>query len=71
VTDAPIDEIVSQTIRHARRLASRGDYDWRTQRAALLKILADLEARAPDEPSLARLRAFIDSRERVWRWKRH
>ncbi len=59
-------EIVDSAIRHARRLSTTKGYDWPTARAALEKILADLETRAPGEPSLVRLRRFIASRNRAW-----
>jgi hypothetical protein len=61
-----IDEIVRRSIRHARRMLSEGAYDWPTTRKALRAILADLETRSPDHPSLKRLRAFIASRDRAW-----
>jgi hypothetical protein len=61
-----IDEIVRRSIRQARRMLTEGDYDWPTTRRALRAILADLEARSPDHPSLPRLRAFIASRDRGW-----
>jgi hypothetical protein len=35
-------------------------------RKALRKILADLESRSPNHPSLPRLRAFIASHDRAW-----
>jgi hypothetical protein len=35
-------------------------------RLALRKILADLESRAPDHPSLPKLRTFIASNDRKW-----
>jgi hypothetical protein len=57
--NAPISKIVDRVIAHARKLATTIDYDWATARAALAVVLADLEAREPSDPSLARLRAFI------------
>ena len=48
----PISDIVRRTIRHARRLAKHGQYDWPTSRVALTKILADLEARSPGTRAL-------------------
>ena len=56
---APISEIVDRVIRHARRMSTTIGYDWGTAREALARVLADLETREPDDPSLARLRAFI------------
>jgi hypothetical protein len=64
--DPLIDEIVRHSIRHARRMVGEGAYDWPTARRALMIILADLEARSPDHPSLRRLRAFIAVRDRAW-----
>ena len=61
-----IDEIVARSIRHARRMLGEGHYDWPTTRKALSTILADLEARSPNHPSLARLRVFIAANDRAW-----
>jgi hypothetical protein len=47
-------------------MLKQGAYDWPTARKALRKILADLEAQSPKDPSLPRLRAFIASRDRAW-----
>jgi hypothetical protein len=58
-----IDEIVGRSIRHARRMLGEDHNDWPTTRRALSTILADLEARYPNHPSLARLRAFIAANE--------
>ncbi|HME85413.1 MAG TPA: hypothetical protein VKG91_12895 [Roseiarcus sp.] len=64
---ASVAEIVRRTIRHARRLSKEGGYDWPTARVALGRILADLEARAPGDPSLERLRQVIERGDRAWR----
>ncbi len=64
--DAFIDEVVRRSIRHARIMLKQGSYNWPVARLALRKILADLEADAPNDPSLARLRAFIASQDRKW-----
>lgn len=64
--DPFIDEVVRRSIRHARRMLRQGAYDWPVARRALRKILADLEANAPDHPSLPQLRAFIASNDRKW-----
>src|SRR5271165_1629226 len=63
----PISDIVRRTIRHARRLAKHGHYDWPTSRVALTKILGDLEARSPGDPSLEKLRQVIERGDRAWR----
>jgi len=60
---ARTSEIVDGAIRHAQALSATDGYDWRTARAALSKILADLEARDPRDPSLERLRQFIAERD--------
>lgn len=52
-------DIVDRSIRHARKLSTAKGYDWTTARAALTRILADLETRDPDDPGLDRLRRFI------------
>ncbi len=56
---APISEIVDHVIRHARKMSTSVGYDRETARAALGRLLADLERRDPDDPALERLRAFI------------
>jgi hypothetical protein len=64
--DPFIDEIVRRSIRHARLMLKQGKYNWPVARLALRKILTDLEAGAPDDPSLRRLRTFIVSQDRAW-----
>jgi TilS substrate binding domain len=64
--DCFIDVIVRRSIRHARMLQKQGAYDWPIARRALRKILADLEARAPEDPGLRRLRTFIASNDSAW-----
>jgi hypothetical protein len=64
--DPLIDEIVRRSIRHARLMLKEGSRHWPVARLALRKILADLELRAPDHPSLPKLRAFIASNDRKW-----
>ena len=62
-----IAEIVDRVIDHARRMLDEGAYDWPTSRAALARILADLQARSDNDPSLRRLRRFIALGDRAWR----
>ena len=57
-------DTVDSAIRHTEALSATKGYDWATARAALLKILADLEAREPNDPSLERLRQFIAERDK-------
>jgi hypothetical protein len=64
--DAFIDEVVRRSIRHARLMLKQDSHNWPVARLALRKILADLEQKAPDHPSLRRLRAFIASSDRAW-----
>jgi hypothetical protein len=64
--DPFIEEVVRRSIRHARLMLKQGSYNWPVARLALRKILADLEADAPNDPSLPRLRAFIVSQDRKW-----
>jgi hypothetical protein len=64
--DCFTDVIVRRSIRHARLMLKKSAYDWPTARRALRKILADLESRSPDHPSLPRLRTFIASNDRSW-----
>ena len=59
-------DIVRQTIRHAQRMSRHGVHGWPIARQALTKILADLEARSPGDPSLRRLRAYIRVHNRAW-----
>ena len=61
-----IADIVDRTIGHAQRMADEGVHDWPTARFALTRILVDLEARSPGEPSLERLREFIAAGDRAW-----
>ncbi len=64
--DRFIDVIVRRSMRHARLMLRHRVYNWPTVRRALRKILADLETRSPDHPSVPRLRAFIASNDRAW-----
>jgi hypothetical protein len=64
--DRFIDQIVRRSIRHAQLMLKQGSYNWPVARLALRKILSDLEARAPEDPSVSRLRAFIASKDRGW-----
>jgi hypothetical protein len=64
--DRFIDQIVRRSIRHAQLMLRQGSYNWPVARLALRKILSDLEARAPEDPSVARLRAFIASKDGEW-----
>ena len=56
---AQTSDVVEAAIRNARKLATAEGHDWSTASAALARILADLEGRAPGDPSLEPLRAFI------------
>ena len=58
-----VSEIVDRAIRSALELSTMETYDWATARAALKRMLDDLEARAGDDPSLERLRRFIAERD--------
>jgi hypothetical protein len=64
--DRFVDEIVRRSMRHTRLMLKQGSYNWPVARLALRKILADLEASAPDHPSLQRLRRFIARNDRAW-----
>ena len=55
---AQTSDIVDRAVSHGRKLLAKG-YNWPTARIALRRILADLETRTPDDPSLDRLRRFI------------
>ncbi len=59
-------DIVDHAILHAQRLSRIAAYGWRTARSALVRILADLEARAPGDPGVERLRQFIAEGDRPW-----
>jgi hypothetical protein len=61
-----IVEIVDRVIVHAQSMRDDGSYDWPASRAALERILADLEARSLGHPNLGRLRQFIALRENEW-----
>jgi hypothetical protein len=60
---ALIAEIVRRSIRHAQRISRERPSEWPTVRRGLMTILADLEKRAPNDPSLSRLRAYIALRD--------
>ena len=62
-----IAEIVDRVILHAQRMLDDGAYDWPASRAALERILADLEARSVDDPCLERLRQFIALGDDAWK----
>jgi hypothetical protein len=64
--DRFLDVIVRRSMRHARLMLRQRVCNWPTVRRALRKILADLETRSPDHPSVPRLRAFIASNDRAW-----
>ena len=57
--------IVERAIRHARIQARAKTFEWPTARKALTSILTDLETTSPGDPSLDKLRAFIEEAERV------
>jgi hypothetical protein len=61
-----VSDIVDRAILHARRLSHIAAFGWPTARAALMQILANLEARAPGDPSFERLRQFIAEEDRAW-----
>ncbi|RBP13804.1 hypothetical protein DFR50_11166 [Roseiarcus fermentans] len=58
-------DIVERAILHAQRLSANASYQWPTARAALSRILEDLEQRARDDESLERLRRFIAEGDRA------
>lgn len=64
-----IVEIVDRVIVHAQSMLDDGSYDWPGSRAALERILADLEARSLGHPGLGRLRQFIAVREDEWNFR--
>jgi hypothetical protein len=47
-------------------MSKEGVHDWPTARAALARILLDLETRSPGDPSLERLRQVIERGDRAW-----
>jgi len=62
-----IVEIVTQVIVHAQTMLDDGAYDWPATRAALERILADLEARSLGHPDLRRLRRFVWLGDEAWK----
>ena len=62
-----IAEIVDRVIVHAQKMLDEGTYGWPASRAALVKILADLEARSAGDPGLERLRQFIALGDDAWK----
>ena len=61
-----IEDMVDQIIAHAQTMLERKAYDWPTSRAALTRILADLEARTLGHPGLERLRRYIVEGDEAW-----
>ncbi|HTR13445.1 MAG TPA: hypothetical protein VMI72_09390 [Roseiarcus sp.] len=59
-----VADIVRRVIGHTRQMLRERVYDWPTARRALVRILADLESRSPNDPNLAELRAFIELGDR-------
>jgi hypothetical protein len=59
-----ISLLVRRTIHHARKLSRR--YEWPLVREALVRILADVEARGAD-PSLEKLRGVIKKGDQKYR----
>jgi hypothetical protein len=66
--DRFIEQIVRRSLRHARLILKQDPHNWPVARLALRKILADLESRSPDHPSLPKLRAFVAANDRKW-WR--
>ena len=62
-----IGDMVDQIIAHAQKMLDEKAYDWPTSRAALTRILADLEARTLGHPSLERLRQYIAEGDEAWK----
>jgi hypothetical protein len=62
-----IAEIVDRVILHSQRLLDDGAYDWPTSRAALERILVELETRSVDDPNVQRLRRLIALRDDAWK----
>ena len=62
-----IVEIVDRLIAAEEKMLDNEDYDWPTSRAALERILADLEARSLGHPDLKRLRWFIAISDEAWK----
>lgn len=66
VADEPLSlnvpRLVRRTLRHARNLSAA--YGWPVTREALIRILADLEARYGDDPSLDELRCVIQKNDK-------
>jgi hypothetical protein len=62
-----IVEIVDRLIAAEENMLENDDYDWPTSRAALERVLADLEARSLGHPDLKRLRWFIAISDEAWR----
>ena len=65
-----IADIVDRLIAHAQSLLDEHAYDWPTSRAALERILADLDARSLGHPSLGRLRRYIAEGDKAWNAER-
>jgi hypothetical protein len=66
-----IVEIVDRVIVHSQSMLDDGAYDWPASRAALERILTDLEARSLGHPGLGRLRRFIARADEAWEARRY
>lgn len=62
-----IAEIVDGVLLHAQKMLDDETYDWPSSRAALERILADLEAQSFSDSGIERLRGFIAAGEEVWK----
>ncbi|HKN28896.1 MAG TPA: hypothetical protein VJY34_13820 [Roseiarcus sp.] len=62
-----IVEIVDRLIAAEEKMLENDDYDWPRSRAALGRILADLETRSLGHPELKRLRWFIEISDEAWK----
>ncbi len=61
-----IADMIDRLIAHAQEMLDEDAYDWPTSREALVRILADLEARTLGHPSLGRLRLYIAQGDKRW-----
>ena len=66
MTDVTAD-IVDRLIAHAQSMLDGRAYDWPTSRAALERILVDLETRSVDDPNVQRLRRLTALRDDAWK----
>ncbi len=64
-----IAEIVDGVLLHAQSMLEDETYGWPKTRAALERILADLETQSAGDPGIERMRRLMATGEEVWKMR--